>query len=207
MADRSNSMEAHSPRRPDPDPTVLTTASLLREIRNLHDLFETRITGIEKLMAVFHEHMPMESDRQVQCLKEVVAQRFMTCDEKFERINTQILERDTRMEQTARDSKVAIDAALTAQEKAVGKQTETFQLSIDKSEKATTKAIDALQELLGTRTNAIDSILNDLKTRFAATEGRGTGHGETWGYVLGAVGLLATVMSIAWYIGHMTPHG
>jgi phage shock protein A len=36
--------------RPVPDPTVLTTEALLREVLHLHQLLETRISGMEAVM-------------------------------------------------------------------------------------------------------------------------------------------------------------
>lgn len=64
-------------------------------------------------------------------------------DVKFEGIEKQFLERDVRVEQAATQTKVAVDAALQAAEKAVGKANESFALSIDKSDQQTTKQIDA----------------------------------------------------------------
>ncbi len=78
--------------------------------------------------------VPTDTDKQIQHLKELVValieERDKLVAEKFNGISTQFKERDVRVEQTARDTKVAVDAALQAAEKAVIKQNEQFGFSI-----------------------------------------------------------------------------
>jgi hypothetical protein len=167
---------------PVPDPTVLTTRNLQREIQSLKELVFVRIECVEQEMrAAYKEHRESFNynvEQQVLHLKELVLQRFLTSDEKFEGIKTQFKERDTRTEQTARDSKVAIDAALSAQEKAVGKQNESFGLSIAKSEASTIKQIDQNAQLLGTTTAGLNDKIDDIKSRLTLIEGQDRGGSE-----------------------------
>ena len=99
----------------------------------------------------------------------IIANRILS-DEKFIGIQKQFIERDTRVEQSARDTKVAVDAALQAAEKAVGKQNESFALSIAKSEAATTKQIDQQANTLQAAANGLDSKISDLKDRVGRIE-------------------------------------
>ena len=172
-------------RRPDPDPTVLTTAQLFRTVGDLKQIIFIRLDAMDKAMTLFNENMtrvPTAVDKQVAQLAELVAakidvirQTFMTVEEKFASIGTQFKERDVRVEQTARDTKVAVDAALQAAEKAVGKQNEASGLSIAKSENATNKQIDQLGELLKTNQSATADKIDDLKERLLRLEGADQG--------------------------------
>lgn len=95
--------------------------------------------------------------------------------EKFRSISIQFTERDVRAEQTSRDSKVAVDAALQAAKEAVGEQNRSSALAIAKSEAATVKQIDQLQILLQTATGAIDGKITDIKDRLTIIEGKTIG--------------------------------
>ena len=157
--------------RPVPDPTVLTTQALMREITGLREILETKAAGDRGIIEARLKGM----DRAVELLQ-AIADRMPTDiqgrvedlerlhEEKFRSIQVQFSERDTRAEQTSRDSKVAVDAALQAAKEAVGKQNEASDRSIQKSETATTKQIDQQ----GLR-------IDDLKERLTRIEGEGRG--------------------------------
>jgi len=168
--------------RPDPDPTSLTTAQLLRELSALSDRLTARVDGdrntvgarldaMDHAQQLFDESLQRMStigDREVFHLREIH-------EEKFASIGKQFIERDTRVEQTAKDTKVAVDAALQAAEKAVGKQNESFTASINKSEAATTKQIDQQSVNLSTTANGLDSKIGDVKDRLTRLEGQALG--------------------------------
>ena len=135
---------------PMPDPTALTTERLLQEIG-----------GVKTLIVAEVSH-----------LKELHAERFSS-------IATQFNERDTRTEQTSRDSKVAVDAALQAAKEAVGEQNKSSALAIAKSEAATTKQIDQIGVIIATMTNGLNDKIDDIKNRITAIEGRSTGVGSS----------------------------
>ncbi len=192
---------------PVPDPTVLTTASLLREIGSLRELLLARITALENAVALAHENLvrvPTETDKAIDHLREVVFQRFDVEKQKFIGIQTQFEERDTRVEQTATAYKEALGAALQAQKEAVGKQNDNFSLSIAKSETATNKQIDQLGQLQAASAQAANEKIDDLKQRITLLEGQDRGkstavvaqHAATWnaaniwGIALGIIGTL-----------------
>ena len=163
---------------PVPDPTLLTTRNLQREIASLKELLFVRIDCLQELAnASEHQQEAVSKDIgiQVHAAKELIFQRFETSNEKFASIQLQFKERDVRVEQTARDTKVAVDAALQAAEKAVGKQNEAFGLSIAKSETATAKQIDQQGQLLNTTTAGLNDKIDDIKERLTSLEGEGRG--------------------------------
>jgi alkyl sulfatase BDS1-like metallo-beta-lactamase superfamily hydrolase len=120
---------------PVPDPTVLTTEALKREVDNIKDLMEIRLNAAKALQ-----------------------------DEKFRFIELQFTERDVRMDQTSRDAKLAIDAALQAAKEAVGK-----------SEVSTAKQIDELKGRMQSEFKSTDDKINEVKERISRSEGEGFG--------------------------------
>ena len=168
--------------RPVPDPTVLTTAAILREMQSLReilegridghrDLFNARIDGMDKaitLLQVITDRQPADVDRKVESLQKLH-------EEKFGSIQVQFKERDVRTEQTSRDSKVAVDAALQAAKEAVGAQQASSATAIAKNETATAKQIDTLALLIQTGNKASDDKIADLKDRLNRIEGKSEG--------------------------------
>lgn len=177
---------------PVPDPTLLTTQQLIREIAALREIVESKIEGQREVLEARIDGMDKAirllqaiSDRVPSDVDSKVAHLRTLHEEKFHSIDIQFKERDERVEQTAKDTKTAVDAALAAQEKSAGKQADTFALSIGKSENATTKQIDALDEKL-----------NDMKERVTRIEGAGKGRGDAVGWIVAAISALAAVFSI-----------
>lgn len=168
-------------RRPVPDPTVLTTQQLIREIAAVREIIEARLVGIDGQLERLEEHL----DDQ-QCLTRAeVAHLQKLHDEKFKSISVQFAERDTRTEQTSKDNKVAIDAALQAQKEAVGKSEVSF-----------TKQIDQLEGGIKTLKEGLDDKIDDVRTRITTVESRAKGIGDSWGWFVGGIGLLAGVVPV-----------
>lgn len=160
------------------DPTPLTTQQIVREITALKEIIYTRLDGMDRAIVVFSDNMtraPTEVDRQINHLRMLLTQRFEVDQEKFSSVQTQFNERDVRTEQTAKDSKVAVDAALQAAKEAVGKQQEASDRAIAKAEAATAKQIDQIGVLIATNNKAIDDKVNDLKERMAVITGQDVG--------------------------------
>src|ERR1035437_4711158 len=151
--------------------SAATGGQVTHEVEALRQLVFTRLDAMDKAIFLFNDNItrvPTETDRQIDHLKTLI-------DEKFRSIATQFAERDTRTEQTSRDSKVAVDAALQAAKEAVGEQNKSSALAISKSESATTKQIDQQSTLIATATASLSDKLDDLKSRLLGVEGRATG--------------------------------
>lgn len=178
--------------RPIPDPSTLTTAQINREIAGLREILETRMDGMDARFMQLH----VEFDKVPIAVEKIVQNLESLHEEKFQSIQTQFSERDTRTEQTSRDSKVAVDAALSAAKEAVSAQTIASQREILKSETATTKQIDSILSLIQSMTKASDEKIDDLKSRLGAIEGRGAGMSSLWGFIVGAIGLAGALIAI-----------
>ncbi len=151
---------------PRPDPTVLTTQQLFREIASVRDILETRQDGTDRaigLLEAAFDRLPAVITAAVHVLQELH-------EEKFRSIEIQFKERDTRAEQTSRDSKVAVDAALSAQVKAVDAQNIANDRAIAKSEAGFTKQIDQIGTLIQATGKATDEKIDDVKERLNAME-------------------------------------
>jgi hypothetical protein len=185
---------------PNPDPTARTLETVNQRLAALDrfldlrfgsdaeartalkETFNVRIEAIEKALAVFQEgitRVPTDVDKRVGGLKELhekqFGEMFRAIQLQFDGIQTQFKERDTRAEQTSRDSKVAVDAALQAAKEAVGAQNAANNTAIAKSETATTKQIDQLGTLIQTQTGGLNDKIDDLKGRLTAMEGKASG--------------------------------
>lgn len=142
-----------------------------RAIQGLRDLLEARLIAIEKDLSVIHKFMANRDDtinshldnlqslvfERIEKLTEVTRQQFIGIDSQF-------AERDTRTDQRAGDTKLAVDAAFAAAKEATSKIEAGF-----------TKSIDGQQELLNATTQATNDKIGDLKDRLTALENRTIG--------------------------------
>lgn len=182
--------------RPVPDPTVLTTQQLLRELAALREIIEARLDGGDQAVVLLRT----TTDKTPAAIEAAVKQLQQLHEEKFRSIAVQFAERDTRTEQTSRDSKVAVDAALQAAKEAVGEQNKSNALAIAKSESGFTKQIDQQGTIIATMANGLNDKIDDLKTRLTTIEGRSTGHGDVWGYIIGIAGLVIAALAVIGFI-------
>lgn len=153
--------------KPVPDPTEMTIQVMEREIKSLRELLLQRVDG-DKAVA----------------------------GEKFRNIDMQFTERDQRVVASRAADAAALSAALQAAKEAVGEANKAFSLSIEKSEKSTTKQIEQGAEVATTNFRAITDKIDAIDKRVTRSEGQGQGQGQLWGYIVGAVGLLGAVIAI-----------
>lgn len=207
------------------DPTALTTQQLWREVASLKELMMSKINAIDKSIETAHDNearRPTEVEKAIVEVKMFHDEKFrsvfkqyeervvftdrltesnnLLTNEKFNGVEKQFKERDVRGEQTAKDTKVAVDAALQAAEKARTSSNDSFALSIAKSEAATMKQIDQQGALIGNVSTTLDGKINDVKERLTRIEGMNTGKKDFWGYIVGAIGLIATLITIFVYV-------
>ena len=155
--------------RPDPDPTVLTTQALYREIGQLRELLVQRIESLiaERDRATEasvrrQDTLVVELAEHRIALRELVEERIIglnkLMDHKFESAERQ------RTEQKS-DTKAAVDAALSAAKEAVKEQTTASGLSISKSEAATASQLKQQQETFTTAIDGLRRSIDELKDR------------------------------------------
>jgi hypothetical protein len=167
VADDSLAKDPNS-RVPVPDPTLLTTQALIREIASLRELMETQVAALE----------------------DVEDQKFFKVEQQFELVERQ------RVEQK-KDTKDAVDAALTAQKEAVREQTAASERAIAKSEAATSKQLDQLSITFTTAIAAIQRELGEMKERLTAIEQQRLGAKEDRTGLYATLGTLATFAFLA----------
>lgn len=189
---------------PNPDPSEMTTAKINHDLAAIEEKIYERIEGlraamqakldaIDKASQLFETNLnriPTQTDREVKSLGELVDSKFTTLqnlvgsnlmltDEKFAGVDRQFVERDVRVLQSAAAATTAVNAALQAAKEAVGEQNKSFTLSIDKSETATMKQIDALLVTSQTATTGINTTVTDVKERLTRIEGQALGRVDT----------------------------
>jgi hypothetical protein len=176
---------------------------LRNEQQAIREIIETRLTGNDqaiKLLQDLADKMPARIDEKIGALRAVHEERFeamlATHSEKFASIQTQFRERDVRTEQSSKDSKVAVDAALQAAKEAVGEQNKSSSNAISKSEAATAKQIDQMSTLITTGNKALDDKISDVKERLTRIEGQSQGGHAVWGYIVGGIGALLTILML-----------
>jgi hypothetical protein len=154
--------------RPTPDPTVLTTEQLLREVTAAKDIMGARMDGIDSTLGLLQAHMSGRQaaiDSAIHHLNDVFTERFAS-------IAIQFIERDKRTDQLSIADKTAIAAALQAQKEAAGATNESNSVSNIKMETNFTKLIEQGQTLLQTVMKNTEAQINDLKSRLDKGEGR-----------------------------------
>jgi hypothetical protein len=147
--------------------------SVDRAILALRELEEARFKSIDQNLQSLHNSIdPIDCDirkeighlhalliSEVQKLTEVTAERFTA-------VGAQFSERDTRTDQRAGDTKLAVDAAFAAAKEATAKIEAGF-----------TKQIDSMITIIDTKTGNLAGGLSDNKERITALESRTQGIG------------------------------
>ena len=215
----------------DRQPTIATIATRLDDVKELH---EAKIEELSALVTESRNALLAQFTDRLSSIKLTLEERFNGMDkaveirtnefgrlvdagiqhvqqlheEKFRSIETQFKERDTRTEQTSKDSKVAVDAALQAAKEAVGEQNKSNALAIAKSENTFTKQIDQIGVLIATLQKSIDDKIDDIKGRLGNMEARQEGSTATKsglsssaGLIIAAIVMLLTLATVVIMVG------
>lgn len=178
--------------RPVPDPTVLTTQQLFQAIASLKELFEVRVHSIEENIKLIQSDLDQRSKET----REQVKHLELLHNEKFKRIDTQILERDGQTDKASRDVKSAVEQAFLAAKQAVDQQNNTNALSIAKSDATISKQIDGITETMKSNTKTTDDKINDLKDRVTIVESLKKGGSDVISYVFAAFAAAASLVAV-----------
>jgi hypothetical protein len=170
---------------PSPDPTILTTQNLQREILAVRELLEFRVNSILALMEEKYKDCFARFDRQEQQLLDRLA-----------RIEAQRIEHKT-------DTQNNVTAALNAQKELVRQETTASEKAIEKSESTTNKQLEALAENLRTEILTLRRAMDDNKERIQLVDAKanavleqkaGAKESQTGLYAaIGAVGVILTI--------------
>ena len=164
--------------KPNPDPTDKTHEEILRENAWLKELLNerilgrvdvlksdingvrTRLDGMDKALELLQtraDRVPSETDIAVNNLRQIH-------EVKFDSVALQFSERDTRTDQTTKDSVKAIDAAFQSADKAITKTENAVSLQIQEQG----KRIDNVSK-------SADDKIADIKERLTTIEARTAG--------------------------------
>lgn len=150
------------------DPSDLTVKMIMRELLNLREVMEARMTGSDKIVHLLQAALndrPNVVSKEIDHLKRLHEERFNGVDKQF-------TERDVRTDQAAGAVKIAVDAALQAQKEAVGEQNKSSALAIAKSEASTNKQLDQIGiNIASTNANLNDKI-DDVKAQQVVLNGQ-----------------------------------
>ena len=190
--------------RPIPDPTVLTTEQLHREINALEARMLGEVGALKTLLEASIAHLTSLVDDKVTCHDELDDARFDRIDARFDTLERHRLE---QKEDTAGRLNYAID---TLKERA-DEHFKTNQEAIGKSERAVDTLIDKLSDEVDTKTGALSGKIDDLKERVGTIEAssrgaeqqrtEGRAHISTTTAVIGTVIAVVGIL-LALLVGH-----
>jgi hypothetical protein len=185
--------------RPVPDPTVLTTAQLLREQTALRELIETRLDGMDTATTLLSETVnrtPTIIQTEIAHVRELMAGELsrMTqiSEERLKGIELQFTERDVRTEQAAKAGKDALDAALKSQKELVAQQNEANRAEAAKTESNFAKLIEAQSA----RTDELKERIDRGEGSTAGAAGTRTEQRLNLNTVIAAVALLLSAVIV-----------
>jgi hypothetical protein len=184
--------------------------SVDRAILGLRELQEARFKAIEENLKGLHNAIePIDCDirKEISHLRALMdagmEKLAAVTTERFAGVAAQFAERDTRTDQRAGDTKLAVDAAFAAAKEATAKIEAGF-----------TKQIDGMVTIIDTKTSNLAGGLGDLKERLTAMESRTQGIStanagnreqgrdnreqarDDRGFVFGVVGMMSAAVAI-----------
>ena len=123
-------------------------------------------------------------------MEDVQNEKHIQAEQQFALVERQ------RVEQK-KDTKDAVDAALTAQKEAVREQTAASERAIAKSEAATSKQLDQLSVTFTTEAASLRRELGEMKERVTTIEQQKIGAKEDRGGLYAGLAMLASFLVIA----------
>lgn len=173
--------------RPDPDPTLLTTAQLREAIRNTEEKFDTRLDGMDKAILLIQKTVDKSPS---------IAEVNLAVANQKELLQSESRALKELMDTKFTDRDLALIAALAAAKEAVGAQNTSNSIAIAKSDSSTVEALKQLQIIFQTNIAAATTQINDLKSRLDKGEGHTKGLGDGWGWLVGALGVIVGVLGV-----------
>jgi hypothetical protein len=186
---------------PIPDPSVLTTEALDREVGHLRELLGGRVDEIARDFQLFKDthgdHHAAAVDSAIQHRRELTEEQFRGVQAKLESIQRQFEERDERLKVAFEAAEKAMTTALYERERAVQAALGSTEKAVAKSEATFTKEIDSIKELIATTAKAQDQQIRDIKDEQTGTRGRTGGIDKTWAFVMTLAPILISVVGVA----------
>lgn len=189
--------------RPDPDPTILTTQALMREIEAVKELLKDQDVNHKQMLkdkvdARHTEQLALMDllQSKIDSLNAVTNEKFESTDREFALVERQRIE-------LKNDTKGAVDAALIAQKEAVKEQTIASDKSIAKTETNTDKRLEEQAKTTASDIGALRTVVSDLKDQVIElrAEKRGgqeqiTERRQANSSTIGVIAAISTVLGI-----------
>jgi hypothetical protein len=196
------------------DLDIRSKAEISDSINALEAILSQRIAGLEKILKLLDTALnrgPEQADdlreRLQTDIKIAVEGLRQLHEERFNAIQQQFNERDTRGDQEKKASKEALDAALLAQKESVAQQNDANTTAAAKTELNFTKQNDQTAVLISTLEKSLSDRLTELKERIDRGEGSNAGAAGTRidqrasiGTIIAAVATLVAVISFVLYV-------
>ena len=215
---------------PVPDPTLLTTQQLIREIKALQDIIEAKLAGTEKSLASLEilinekiEAVVKRSDERHAAVQMQFAERAVRFDQaisgalevakaardslshKTEHVLELHNEKFASVGKQFEQNAVALNSTLNATKETFREQQNAAALAIAKSEGAMAKQLDQITALMHTAIAGIESKIADMKDRLTGLESRILGQGEqrveSRGSQTNVVGIVGLVLGVVVGLG------
>lgn len=176
------------------------SAPLNMRLAGLREIIEARLNGMDRAIELASK-FPTAIDSAMASSAALINEKFKTVEERFGTYNEKIASIGNQFLQ--RD--VAVSAALQAAEKQVVSTNIASAAASTKSESATQESLRQLRDLFQTTIGGLTVQITDLKSRVDKSEGHSGGVGDGWGWIVGAVGLLASIIVIVFTLMKRTP--
>lgn len=111
-------------------------------------------------------------------------------EEKITALSSLMMEKFRGVEQNFSGRDTALAAALLAQKTSVEELNKSNALSAAKSEAGFDKRIEGISTLMAAQNKGSDDKITDLKDRITAMEARGKGIADSYGWLIGLIGVL-----------------
>lgn len=179
-----------------PDPSLLTTEQLLREISRVVALLEAEMHGDREVSEAERRGIREHVKDQLDAIRGKHEVRFIGIDDRFDAIEA------VRREQKADTQKNVEDALLAAKE-ALREQKSTYDASLTKTEASIKEQSGQRDATVNARILAMEGVLNDVKTRVDRMEAAKIGSAENHtnarldlGSVVGFIGMLIAISTV-----------
>jgi len=160
---------------------LLTTEALHRETSSLRELLEAQIAANTQRDAATRELLNAKLDEA----RRLSRQRYRLAREMIDaRLFDHVAKSDDEKESIRREFNIVLDSMKTA---------------VEKAELVTTTAIQTIQQVIDSKTAALESEIRGLEKRVDRDEGKGQGITTSWGIavVLITIGLSAVAIVVA----------
>ena len=223
MAEMTTSPDGSS--RPVPDPTQRTLETAARELKSLREILEARLDGMDAAIGVASKtaadvHTSMRGE--LNALEKLQNEKFVSAanvtNTKFDGVQTQFTAAATGVTTALQAQEKQATATNETNNKATTKMEDNFTKLLDEQktsretlERNVTERINDLKGRMdrgegktsvadpatATALSQMSAMLASLAASRDTSAGKGAGATQLWGFIVGGIGMLVSVISVA----------